>query len=150
MSSNYNSRPRPAEVLVADNKYYIIRRKETYIDIVGGEVIPQIVNIKKKTTSIKEPVVPKPKAPKKIKKKVKVKAKIKPKTTEKVTKKIKSKTKPKTKKVKPGRAVKTKKKTRSEEHTSELQSHSFISYAVFCLKKKKKKEREKDSMTTQQ
>ena len=27
---------------------------------------------------------------------------------------------------------------RSEEHTSELQSHSFISYAVFCLKKKKK------------
>src|SRR5210317_1304225 len=29
--------------------------------------------------------------------------------------------------------------TRSEEHTSELQSHSEISYAVFCLKKKKKK-----------
>ena len=27
---------------------------------------------------------------------------------------------------------------RSEEHTSELQSHSEISYAVFCLKKKKK------------
>src|SRR6056300_623512 len=26
--------------------------------------------------------------------------------------------------------------TRSEEHTSELQSHSEISYAVFCLKKK--------------
>src|ERR1051326_9289119 len=26
-------------------------------------------------------------------------------------------------------------KYRSEEHTSELQSHSFISYAVFCLKK---------------
>src|SRR6056300_1977110 len=28
--------------------------------------------------------------------------------------------------------------SRSEEHTSELQSHSEISYAVFCLKKKKK------------
>src|SRR6188472_4736128 len=28
--------------------------------------------------------------------------------------------------------------SRSEEHTSELQSHSHISYAVFCLKKKKK------------
>ena len=28
---------------------------------------------------------------------------------------------------------------RSEEHTSELQSHRYISYAVFCLKKKKKK-----------
>src|ERR1051326_3950455 len=27
---------------------------------------------------------------------------------------------------------------RSEEHTSELQSHSFISYAVFCLKKKRR------------
>ena len=25
---------------------------------------------------------------------------------------------------------------RSEEHTSELQSHWLISYAVFCLKKK--------------
>src|SRR6056300_13658 len=30
-----------------------------------------------------------------------------------------------------------KNKIRSEEHTSELQSHSEISYAVFCLKKKK-------------
>src|SRR3546814_7010922 len=31
------------------------------------------------------------------------------------------------------------KETRSEEHTSELQSLMRISYAVFCLKKKKKK-----------
>src|SRR3546814_1479222 len=30
--------------------------------------------------------------------------------------------------------------TRSEEHTSELQSLMRISYAVFCLKKKKKNE----------
>src|SRR3546814_6092958 len=30
-------------------------------------------------------------------------------------------------------------KNRSEEHTSELQSLMRISYAVFCLKKKKKK-----------
>ena len=30
---------------------------------------------------------------------------------------------------------------RSEEHTSELQSQFRISYAVFCLKKKKKKKR---------
>src|SRR3546814_4762565 len=30
-------------------------------------------------------------------------------------------------------------KARSEEHTSELQSLKRISYAVFCLKKKKKK-----------
>src|SRR6056300_1866447 len=32
---------------------------------------------------------------------------------------------------------------RSEEHTSELQSHSEISYAVFCLKKKKKNKKNK-------
>src|SRR3546814_1062025 len=31
---------------------------------------------------------------------------------------------------------------RSEEHTSELQSLMRISYAVFCLKKKKKKQNE--------
>src|SRR3546814_3239020 len=31
---------------------------------------------------------------------------------------------------------------RSEEHTSELQSLMRISYAVFCLKKKKKKNRQ--------
>src|SRR3546814_4721803 len=33
--------------------------------------------------------------------------------------------------------------TRSEEHTSELQSLMRISYAVFCLKKKKKKHTER-------
>ena len=30
---------------------------------------------------------------------------------------------------------------RSEEHTSELQSRGLISYAVFCVKKKKKNAR---------
>src|SRR3546814_17899222 len=34
--------------------------------------------------------------------------------------------------------------TRSEEHTSELQSLMRISYAVFCLKKKKKKRTEQN------
>src|SRR3546814_10841582 len=33
------------------------------------------------------------------------------------------------------------KQRRSEEHTSELQSLMRISYAVFCLKKKKKKQK---------
>ena len=33
--------------------------------------------------------------------------------------------------------------SRSEEHTSELQSRTTISYAVFCLKKKKKKKKKK-------
>src|ERR1051326_2508956 len=37
--------------------------------------------------------------------------------------------------IKVGAATETEmKEKRSEEHTSELQSHSFISYAVFCLK----------------
>src|SRR3546814_14228841 len=35
------------------------------------------------------------------------------------------------------RAVRAVARTRSEEHTSELQSLMRISYAVFCLKKKK-------------
>src|SRR3546814_6050761 len=35
--------------------------------------------------------------------------------------------------------------TRSEEHTSELQSLMRISYAVFCLKKKKKKKKRSKS-----
>src|SRR3546814_9486921 len=36
---------------------------------------------------------------------------------------------------------------RSEEHTSELQSLMRISYAVFCLKKKKKKYKNKTTQT---
>src|SRR6187431_3481578 len=36
---------------------------------------------------------------------------------------------------------------RSEEHTSELQSRTVISYAVFCLKKKKKNTGEKGQHT---
>ena len=41
MSSNYNSRPRAAEVMVMKNKAHIIRRKESYIDLVRGESIPK-------------------------------------------------------------------------------------------------------------
>src|SRR3546814_9276243 len=37
---------------------------------------------------------------------------------------------------------------RSEEHTSELQSLMRISYAVFCLKKKRKKTKTKARNTT--
>src|SRR5213596_4174586 len=35
---------------------------------------------------------------------------------------------------------------RSEEHTSELQSHGLISYAVFCLKKNKEKNKRSITM----
>ncbi len=40
MASNYNSRPRVAEVLVKDDRYYVTRQRETYEDIVKGEEIP--------------------------------------------------------------------------------------------------------------
>src|SRR3546814_4188555 len=39
--------------------------------------------------------------------------------------------------------------SRSEEHTSELQSLMRISYAVFCLKKKKKRKNRKKIKTIQ-
>src|SRR5210317_683276 len=40
--------------------------------------------------------------------------------------------------------IKLKNLRRSEEHTSELQSHSEISYAVFCLKKKNRRVRSEE------
>ena len=38
MSSNYNSRPRACEVLVSVNNASVIRRRETYDDLVRAEV----------------------------------------------------------------------------------------------------------------
>jgi diaminopimelate decarboxylase len=40
MSSNYNARSRPAEVLVRGENYDIIRDRETYDDLIRGERIP--------------------------------------------------------------------------------------------------------------
>ncbi|MDO9288335.1 MAG: diaminopimelate decarboxylase [Thermodesulfovibrionales bacterium] len=40
MSSNYNSRPRPAEVMVKGKKHFLIRERETYKTLVDGEKIP--------------------------------------------------------------------------------------------------------------
>lgn len=40
MSSNYNARPRPAEVLVRGDRYAIIRDRESYEDLIRGEHIP--------------------------------------------------------------------------------------------------------------
>lgn len=37
MASNYNSRPRPVEVLVKGNRYEIIRKRESYADLIIGE-----------------------------------------------------------------------------------------------------------------
>ena len=40
MASNYNSRPRPPEILVRGSEYHVIRERETYDDLVRGERIP--------------------------------------------------------------------------------------------------------------
>ena len=37
MASNYNTRPRPVEVLVDGDRYTIVRRRETFEDLVAGE-----------------------------------------------------------------------------------------------------------------
>ncbi len=40
MSSNYNCRLRAAEVMVKDREHFLIRQRETYIDLLKGERIP--------------------------------------------------------------------------------------------------------------
>jgi diaminopimelate decarboxylase len=43
MSSNYNSRPRAAEVLVKGEEAFLIRRRESYEDLIRGEDIPDFL-----------------------------------------------------------------------------------------------------------
>lgn len=43
MSSNYNSRPRPAEIMVMGDRHYVIRERETYNDLIRGEFIPEVL-----------------------------------------------------------------------------------------------------------
>jgi diaminopimelate decarboxylase len=43
MSSNYNSRPRVAEVMVRGDQFYTIRKRETFEDLVRGEEIPNFM-----------------------------------------------------------------------------------------------------------
>jgi diaminopimelate decarboxylase len=40
MASNYNSHPKPPEVLVDGDQYYVVRRRETLDDLINGETIP--------------------------------------------------------------------------------------------------------------
>jgi len=44
MSSNYNSRPRVPEVMVAGEEFYIIREREEYDDLIKGESVPEFLN----------------------------------------------------------------------------------------------------------
>jgi diaminopimelate decarboxylase len=41
MSSNYNSRPRAAEVMVKGNEFHVVRERETYEDLIRGEKVPR-------------------------------------------------------------------------------------------------------------
>jgi diaminopimelate decarboxylase len=41
MSSQYNARPRAAEVLVLGRKHWVVRARETWSDLVRGEIIPE-------------------------------------------------------------------------------------------------------------
>ncbi len=43
MASNYNSRPRAAEVLVNGDKFFVIRKRETYESLIAGEIIPDFL-----------------------------------------------------------------------------------------------------------
>ena len=43
MASNYNSFPKPPEVLVDGDKYYVIRSRETFEDLINGETIPAVL-----------------------------------------------------------------------------------------------------------
>jgi diaminopimelate decarboxylase len=40
MGSNYNSKPLAAEVLVQDGQAHLVRRRQTFADLVSGESIP--------------------------------------------------------------------------------------------------------------
>ena len=40
MASNYNTRPRPAEVLVDGADFFVVRERETLDDLLRGERIP--------------------------------------------------------------------------------------------------------------
>ena len=40
MASNYNSHPKPPEVLVDGEQYYVVRKRETMEDLINGEMIP--------------------------------------------------------------------------------------------------------------
>jgi diaminopimelate decarboxylase len=44
MSSNYNSRPRPPEILVRGDKFAVIRTRETYEHLLRGERIPDFAD----------------------------------------------------------------------------------------------------------
>jgi len=55
MSTNYNSRPRVAEVLVRNDQMFVIRKREDYEDLIRGEEIPEFLqgNSKFQSSNVK-------------------------------------------------------------------------------------------------
>lgn len=43
MASNYNSRPRAAEVLVSGKEFYVVRKREEWKDLLRGEHVPKFL-----------------------------------------------------------------------------------------------------------
>ena len=43
MSSNYNSRPRAPEILVDGDNFHVVRKRESFEDLISGETIPPIL-----------------------------------------------------------------------------------------------------------
>jgi diaminopimelate decarboxylase len=40
MASNYNSRPKPPEVLVDGQNYSVVIHRQSYEDLIAGEAVP--------------------------------------------------------------------------------------------------------------
>jgi len=43
MSSNYNSRPRAPEILVDGDNFHVVRKRESFEDLISGETIPPVL-----------------------------------------------------------------------------------------------------------
>lgn len=43
MASNYNCRLKPAEVMVKGNKFYTVRKRDSYLDLVKKDIVPEFL-----------------------------------------------------------------------------------------------------------
>lgn len=47
MSSNYNARPRPAEVMVDGGRYFVVTARQSYADLISGQHVPEAIQGRK-------------------------------------------------------------------------------------------------------
>ncbi len=43
MASNYNCRLKPSEVMAKGNKFYIVRKRDSYLDLVRKDIVPEFL-----------------------------------------------------------------------------------------------------------